>query len=77
MHDPEFHSHEQASARSAAELQALLKYMADHTRHHAGELHELAHSAPEAAQVLLHDACDCLQSGVVKMEEALKLLKGE
>ena len=77
MHDPEYghgHHHEE---HSPEEVLALLKYMADHTRHHAEELHELAHSAGGDAEQLIHDACESFQSGIAKLKEALRLLKKE
>ena len=40
------HSHEH-TASSPEEVLALLKYMLEHNRHHAEELHDLAHQVPE------------------------------
>ena len=76
MHDPEYHSQIKPPRHSPEELLALLQYMADHTRHHAEELHELAHSAPAGAQELIHSACDSLYAGTQKLDEALSILKG-
>ena len=68
-HIPEHHSTEEALA--------LLNYMAEHNRHHAEELHELAHSIGGEAEALIHDACVDFQIGNEKLAKALELLKGE
>ena len=44
---------------------------------HAEELHELAHSVDGEAQQLLHDAVVDFTLGNEKLEEALRILKGE
>ena len=56
---------------------ALLTYMLGHNRHHAEELHELAHDVDGEAQQLLHDAVVDFTLGNEKLEEALRILKGE
>lgn len=48
---------------SPEETLALLTYMLGHNRHHAEELHELAHSVDGEAQQLLHDARGGLHAG--------------
>ena len=74
-HDHE-HSHNHKT-HSPEETLALLSYMIDHNRHHAEELHELAHSANAEAAALIHDAVELFDSGNEKLEKALKILKGE
>ena len=76
MHDPEYHTHSDP-AHSPEEALALLKYMADHTRHHSEELHELAHSVSGEAAELIHEACGCFSGGIEKLDRAIALLKGE
>ena len=66
------HSHE---THSPEETLALLAYMVDHNRHHAEELHELAHSVDGEAQQLLHEALVDLNVGNEKLAEALRILK--
>ena len=71
------HSHAHAAASSPEEAFALLKYMLDHNRHHAEELHELAHSFDEVTAGLLHDAVDEMNEANALIEEALSLLENE
>lgn len=74
-HDHEHpHSHDHHSPEEAL---ALLAYMVQHNRHHAEELHELAHSMDDDAAQLIHDAILDFDLGNEKLDEALKLLKGE
>ena len=74
-HDHEHcHEHQQHSPEEAL---ALLAYMVQHNRHHAEELHELAHSMDDEAAQLIHDAILDFNLGNEKLDEALKLLKGE
>ena len=68
------HGHE---AHSPEEVTALLGYMVAHNRHHAEELHELAHSVDGEAAQLLHEAVVDLTVGNEKLAEALRILKGE
>ncbi|MBQ8075781.1 MAG: hypothetical protein IJ237_07335 [Oscillospiraceae bacterium] len=78
MHDVEYgHSNHHDAEHSPEEVLALLKYMADHTRHHCEELHDLAHSAGGDAERLIHEAVDCFQSGIGKLDDALQKLKEE
>ncbi len=51
--------------------------MVQHNRHHAEELHELAHSIEGEAAQLLHEAVVDLTVGNEKLAEALRILKGE
>mgnify|MGYP000010141478 FL=1 len=74
------HDHEHPHAHdvhSPEETLALLTYMLGHNRHHAEELHELAHSVDGEAQQLLHDAVVDFTLGNEKLEETLRILKGE
>ena len=70
------HDHEHVH-HSPEEALALLAYMVQHNRHHAEELHELAHDVDGEAQQLLHDAVVDFTLGNEKLEEALRILKGE
>ena len=56
---------------------AMLTYMLGHNQHHAEELHELAHSMEDEPAQLIHDAILDFNLGNEKLDEALKLLKGE
>lgn len=72
------HDHEHPhKPHSPEETLALLSYMIDHNRHHAEELHELAHSADEEAAGLIHGAVALFNEGNEKLEKALSILKGE
>lgn len=74
------HTHEHSHNHSAAspeETLALLEYMLGHNRHHAEDLHKLAHNISGEAAELLHEAVKDFKSGNDKLETALKLLKGE
>lgn len=72
-HDHEHHHHDH---NSPEETLALLTYMLGHNRHHAQELHELAHSADGEAARLLHEAVAHYEQANEKLERALSLLKG-
>lgn len=74
MHE---HCHDHHHEHSLEETVALLTYMVGHNRHHAEELHELAHGVDGEAAQLIHDAVVDFQVGNEKLEEALRLLKGE
>ena len=75
MHD--FSGAHDHKVHSPEETLALLTYMIDHNRHHAEELHELAHSASEEAAAMIHDAVDAFTSGNELLEKALCLLRQE
>lgn len=68
------HSHEH-KAHSPEETLALLAYMIEHNKHHAEELHELAHSAKADAAALIHEAVAAFDSGNEKLAKALEILK--
>ena len=78
-HHEHHHDHEHLQeVSSPAETLALLNYMLGHNRHHAQELHELAHGVENAeARSLLHEAVEALDQSNDKLDAALKLLKGE
>ena len=70
------HEHSHSPASSPEETLALLNYMLGHNRHHADELHELAHGVEDdAARDLIHEAVDALRESNLRLEEALALLK--
>lgn len=78
MHNGADHAHTHVT--DPAESKALLTYMVDHNRHHAEELHTLAHGCEAAnaeAATLLHEAVAMLNAGNEKLAEALKLLAKE
>jgi hypothetical protein len=80
MHDhnhPEnhTHSHSHAAASSPEEALALLTYMLSHNRHHAEELHDLAHCFDEVAEDLIHQAVDKLGESNDLIEQALCLIR--
>lgn len=78
LHHDHPHSHAPRPASSPEETLALLKYMLGHNRHHAEELHDLAHGVDDqAVQALLHEAVELLQSSNEKLDAALTLWKGE
>ena len=72
--DGTVHSHSHSTAASPEEALALLKYMLDHNRHHAEELHDLAHNFDEVAPDLLHEAVDKLGESNDLIEQALSLI---
>ncbi|MCR5154417.1 MAG: cobalt transporter [Lachnospiraceae bacterium] len=77
-HDHHEHSHHHDGEKtSPEEALALLNYMVGHNKHHAEELHELAHSVSGEAAELLHSALKDYEEGNVKLEKALGLLKGD
>lgn len=77
-HDHDHHHHQ--GHASPKESLALLTYMLGHNRHHAEELHELAHGMDGEAAQLIHDAVVDFELGNEKLAEALHILqeaKGE
>ncbi|MDR3115131.1 MAG: hypothetical protein LBU25_06385 [Treponema sp.] len=79
-HDhPHCHDHPQGS-HDLAQVRALMEYMLDHNRHHAGELGDMAHTLShagldEAAKVLTQGVED-FKRGNAQLDKALELLKG-
>ena len=75
MHE---HEHEHThSSHSPEEAIALLSYMTAQNRHHAEELHDLAHSAGDSAAELIHEAVRLFNEGNKKLVQALSAMKGE
>ena len=77
-HDHDHHHHQ--GHASPEESLALLTYMLGHNRHHAEELHELAHGIDGEAAQLIRDAVVDFELGNEKLAEALHILqeaKGE
>lgn len=68
------HHHSHSAASSPEEALALLRYMLDHNRHHAEELHDLGHCFDEVAGDLIHEAVDKLGESNDLIEEALSLI---
>ena len=69
------HSHTHQVASSPEEAEALLRYMLDHNKHHAEELHELSHCFEDEISDLVHDAVDTLMDSNNYIEQALALLE--
>ena len=77
MHDGHDHPHHHEVSKEAGEDLALLTYMLDHNRHHADELHDLAHELDGEARELVHAAVIDIESSNDKLARALKLIKTE
>ena len=75
--DGTVHSHSHATASSPEEALALLKYMAGHNKHHAEELHELAHGFDDLAAELIHGAVIDMEAANAKLDQALSMLQSE
>ena len=69
------HSHEDTSTMDAAKRKAMLAYLLEHNRHHAQEIHDLAHGCEEEAAALLHEASALIDQGNDKIEAAIAKLK--
>ena len=69
------HSHSHAAVSSPEEALALLRYILSHNRHHAEELHDLAHCFDEVSGDLIHQAVDKLGESNDLIEEALSLIE--
>ena len=57
---------------SKAEALALLRYMADHSDHHAEELRETAPALNKTAAAALDEAIALLQQSAAKIRQAIK-----
>ena len=66
--------HTHSAASSPEEALALLTYMLNHNRHHAEELHDLAHCFDEVSGDLIHEAVDKLGESNALLEQALSLI---
>ena len=81
MHDhPHGHEHQHehpgnGGMNTDKQTLALLKYMLEHNRHHAEELHDLAHCFDEVAEDLIHQAVDKLGESNDLIEQALCLIR--
>lgn len=76
------HAHEHSHISENAELdmaarKATLAYLLEHNRHHAQEIHDLAHGCEEKTAALLHEASALIDQGNDKIEAALALMKEE
>ena len=69
------HSHSHAAVSSPEEALALLRYMLSHNRHHAEELHDLAHCFDDVSGDLIQQAVDKLGESNDLIEEALSLIE--
>ena len=69
------HTHAHTSATSPEEALALLTYMLSHNRHHAEELHDLAHCFDEVSGDLIHQAVDKLGESNDLIEQVLLSLE--
>ncbi len=70
-------SNEHSHAREAEnEALALLKYMADHNAHHAGELKEREAALPEKAAACVREAVELLNASAEKLREAIRETEG-
>ena len=67
MNNEHSHTHEAEN-----EVLALLKYMADHNAHHAGELKELETSLPAKAAAYVREAVELLNASTEKLREAIR-----
>ncbi len=67
------HSHAHEAENEAS---ALLKYMADHNAHHAGELEELEASLPAKAAAYVREAVELLNASTEKLREAIRETEG-
>ena len=74
MHE---HNHSHNTVSSPEETLALLNYMLGHNRHHAEELHELAHNLTDTETALLHEAVEDFNRGNEKLARVLAMMKGE
>ena len=81
------HGHEQkhdmhdGGENAVRQTIALLKYMLEHNRHHAEELHDLAHQlngqGKEAAADRIHEAIHSFNEGNDLLEQALAAIESE
>ena len=70
------HEHSHTHRTADSEAQALLKYMADHNAHHAGELEALAASLPAKAAAHVREAIELLNASTQKLREAIEETEG-
>lgn len=81
MHEGHEHHIARASNEGPGKILAMLTYMLEHNRHHADELHEIAHKLSHEgyseASDMLHEAVGDFEAGNTKLDKALNLIKGE
>ena len=89
MHDhPHSHDHEHHhdhehphGADAVRQTRALLQYMLEHNRHHAEELHDLAHELSGQGKVAaadrIHEAIHSFDEGNGLLEQALAAIDEE
>lgn len=74
------HAHSHQGFESVEQAAALMKYMLEHNRHHAEELHQVCHKLEDmghaAAAMQLGCALSAYQEGNDRLEQALKTLQG-
>lgn len=79
MHEGHDHHHHHHESSQAGKCLALLTYMLDHNRHHAEELHDLAHELTDEGKAnaasLLHEALVDFEKCNEKMAAALAAVK--
>ncbi len=71
------HSHCNTVATSPEEAAALLRYMLQHNKHHAEDLHDIGHSFDDEISDFIHDAVDKLEESNALLEQAVSLLDNE
>ncbi len=82
-HEHGGHTHTHGSVHafdSVEQAEALMRYMLEHNRHHAQELHELCHKLEAGgkgeAAGLIDEAFDRYEAGNELLAQALEVLKG-
>ena len=79
-HTHEHHDHLQGE-EAVKQTTALLKYMLEHNRHHADELHDLAHQlsdqGKQTAADSIHEAIHRFDEGNDLLEKALAAIEHE
>lgn len=85
MHDhPHTHEHHHEhphGENTVPQTRALLEYMLEHNRHHAEELHDLAHQLGDQGKAeaanLIHEAIHRFGEGNDLLDKALKAVSSE
>ena len=75
------HAHEHGGFASVEQAAALMKYMLDHNRHHADELHEVCHKLEDMGKAdaaeKLGKALSAFYAGNDFLADALQALEAE
>ncbi len=75
------HEHSHGGFESVEQAAALMKYMLEHNRHHADELHDICHSLEDAGKAAaaekLAEALHYFDHCNEYLAEAVELAKGE